>query len=257
MGLSMPPPLPSAQAGAPMSLGARLMNVFTGPGEVFEQIKKGPPSNANWLLPGLLLCLVGMISTWVVFSQEAVVRPLRDKQERAIRKRLEKVPQEHRQTVLKTAEKFTGPAVMKVVGSVGAVVRGFGWLFLMATVVWLLGTHRFKGSFTFLQAVEVCGLAAMISVLGSVITMLLVLIMGNSLASPGPALLVWELDASNPLHVVLSALNVTTLWYLGVLAIGLGKLSGVSLPKAAGWLFAVWALFGITLALMTAVAQRL
>jgi hypothetical protein len=56
-----------------MSLGARLTNVFIGPWEVFEEVKQGPPSLANWLVPALLLCLVGVVSAFVIFSYMGLV----------------------------------------------------------------------------------------------------------------------------------------------------------------------------------------
>src|SRR5439155_58781 len=66
-------------------------------------------------------------------------------------------------------------------------------------------------------------LAGMINVLGGIISMLLAVVMGNALATPGPALLISELNASNLVHLLLSALNVMTFWYIGVLAVGLVK----------------------------------
>jgi hypothetical protein len=57
--------------------------------------------------------------------------------------------------------------------------------------------------------------------------------------------------------MVLGAINVMTLWYLGVLAIGLGKLSRRSALVPALSLYGIWVLFQmavITLALFT---QRL
>src|ERR1051325_384705 len=178
---SIPPPIASAQDGLRMSLGARLTNVFTGPGEVFEQSIKGPPSTANWLLPTLLLCLIGVASTFVIFSQEAVMQPIREKQAQALEKRLEKMPKEQREQARAAIEKWSDPALTKYFAAIFAVARSFGWLSFAALVLWLVGVHALKGSFRFMQAVDVCGLAAMISVLGAIITTLLVVVMGNTL----------------------------------------------------------------------------
>ena len=238
----MPPSLPDVQTGPRMSLGTRLMNVFTGPGEVFDEVKKGPPSNANWLVPVLLICLVGIVATFVIFSQDSILQQIREQQDRAIEKKLEKLPKEQREQAREIAEKWTSPALMKLFGSGGTIARAFGSLFLIALVLWLLGTRLFKGSFGYMQAVEVCGLAGMISVLGGIIRMLLVVVTGSMLATPGPALLIRDLNPSSLTHLLLSALNVATIWYAAVLAIGLAKLSGARLARAAGWVFALWAL---------------
>src|SRR5580765_3525426 len=105
----LPPPLPSLPGGPRMSLGARLMNVFAGPGDVFEEVVKGPPAVANWLVPALLLCLVGIVSTFVIFSQDSIIQQVREQQERVMQKKLEKLPQAQREQILEAVEKWSGP----------------------------------------------------------------------------------------------------------------------------------------------------
>ena len=61
--------------------------------------------------------------------------------------------------------------------------------------------------------------------------------------SPGPALLIHDHDPANKTHLLLSSLNVMTLWYIAVVAIGLARLSSVSFAKAGSWMFGVWVLF--------------
>src|SRR5438552_11422580 len=91
---SIPPPMPILPNGARMSLAARLTNVFSGPGEVFEAIAKGPPSTGNWLAPALLSCVLGIVSTMVIFSQDNVVQQIRDQQAQVLERKLEKLPKE-------------------------------------------------------------------------------------------------------------------------------------------------------------------
>jgi len=224
-----------------MSLGARLTNVFTGPGEVFDEVKSSPPSTENWLVPAILSCVVGIVSVVVVFSQEAILRQIHEQKELAMEKSLAKMPKEQREKALKMAEMMSGPTVMKALGSIKSILVGFSWPFFMGLVLWGSGAWLFKGTFTYMQAVEVCGLAAMISVLGVIIWTLLAVVMGNPMVTPGPVLLISEPNGSNLLHLALSVLNVMTLWYIAVLAVGLAKLSGTSFAKAALWLFSLWA----------------
>ena len=61
-----------------MSLTARLFNVFADPGEVFEEVKNGKPSAANWMVPALVFALAGVISVVVIFSQPAIVQQIHD-----------------------------------------------------------------------------------------------------------------------------------------------------------------------------------
>ena len=110
-------------------------------------------------------------------------------------------------------------------------------------LVWLVGTKAFKVQFPFMKAIEVAGLANMINVLGAVVKSLLILVTGNAFATPSLALLVKEFDPQNPVHGALSVVNVMTLWFLSVVAIGLARLSSASFGKAAAWVFGIWAFY--------------
>ena len=105
MNESMPPPPPDLQTGPRMSLGGRLTNVFAAPAEVFDEVKKSTPSNANWLVPALLLCLVGIVATFVIFSQDSILQQIREQQDRAMEKKLEKVPKEQREQIREIVDK--------------------------------------------------------------------------------------------------------------------------------------------------------
>jgi mannitol-specific phosphotransferase system IIBC component len=252
------PPVVSSQPSATrMSLGARLMNIFTGPGEVFEQVKRGPASPANWLVPSLLSCVAGVVAAVVVLSQEPIMHQIREQQENTLRRSTARLPKEQQEKAIELAEKIFNPTVLKILRAGGAVAGTFSWLLLMALGLWVLGTRVFKGTFRYMQALEVCGLAGMISVLGIIVSMLLAVIMGNLLATPGPALLVKDLDATNPAHLILSSFHLANFWYLGVLAIGLARLSGASVLRSGIWLFSFWMLATVALVFLTTAAQRL
>ncbi len=218
-----------------------MMNVFVAPGDVFAEIKAGCSSTANWLVPVLLSIIVGIASVCVTLSQDNVLYQIRTQQEKVLQKKLQNMPQQQREETIAMAQKFTTPTLMKLFGSLGAVTGSFAWLFIIALVVWGLGRCVFKGEFAYMQAVEVCGLAGLIGALGGIVTMLLIVIMGNVAMNPGPILLVQEVDATNKTHQMLAVVNVMTLWYVGVLAVGLARLSGASFLKAALCLFSLWA----------------
>ena len=43
-----------------MNLGARLLNIYAIPGDVFDEVMAAPPKLANWLVPTLLTCLAAL-----------------------------------------------------------------------------------------------------------------------------------------------------------------------------------------------------
>jgi hypothetical protein len=225
------------------SLVSRLFNVFATPGDVFEEVKNSKPSLGNWLVPVILASLVGIISVWVMFSLPTIQQQVRNTQEKKfdeIARKQNMSPQQTEQ-FKEQMERFSGVTILKIGGTFGAVAGSFFWLFALALGIWLLGAKIFKGQFAYMQAVEVAGLGMMIGVLGGIVGLLLVVVKGSLFVSCGPALLISEFDPQNKVHLALGALNLFTFWNLGVISVGVSKLSGVSTTKAALWLFGVWA----------------
>ncbi|HWH70745.1 MAG TPA: YIP1 family protein [Candidatus Sulfotelmatobacter sp.] len=249
------PLLPDAAEGssAPSSMGARLLNLFVTPGQVYTEVRQSPPSHGNWLWPAILAGLAGAIFAWVVFSQPAVLQQIREAREKA----LNNVPEQQRQQMLQMAETFSSPMILKSTGAIQSVFGGFARPALAALVLWFLGTVLFKADFNYLKALEVAGLASMIIALGKIVAMLLVVITGNAAATLSPALLVGPIDTKNLLHLFLAVLNVFTLWYLAVLSIGLAKLSGISVLKPALCIFGLWGIVQVGFVSFSWAAQRM
>src|SRR4051812_13913953 len=86
------PPIPETTPAAPvpaMPLVSRLLNIFADPGEVFERVKSGPASAANWLVPALISTVVGIISAIVIFSQPGITQKMHEQQVQEIEKRVQ------------------------------------------------------------------------------------------------------------------------------------------------------------------------
>jgi hypothetical protein len=233
--LTQPPP--AAPKPPAMSLGARLLNVFATPGEVFEDVKGAPVSVANWLLPALLFMLIGILSSAIIFSQPAIKQKLREEQGKAMDKMVQagKMTREQADQALDVIGKFAKPIAIVSMPFV-SFVRMFWW----ALVLWLLGRWFLKIRFKFLKALEVAGLATMIVVLGSVVTLLLTVNLGRLFATPSLGMLTTDFDATNKIHLMMGAANVFYIWSVCVMAVGLARLAGVPFLRAAWVVFAYW-----------------
>src|SRR4030095_8556910 len=132
------------------------------------------------------------------------------------------------------------PMLMKLFGSVSVVFYVFVWLFFLALLLWGVGRGLFKLRTPYTRMLELCGLSGMISILGGVVNTLLIVSLGTLSVSPGPALLIRNYDPSNKLHLLASSCNLMTLWYVGVLAVGLARLSNVPAWKTFSLLFGLW-----------------
>jgi hypothetical protein len=227
------------------SLASRLMNIFVAPGEVFDEVKAGPPKAVNWVVPLLLAMIVGVVYTFVVFSQPGIMQKMKDANDKKFQQMVGqgKLTRKQADEMQAKVEQFMTPLFFKITGSFAAVFINAALLFLTSAILWLLGRFLFKSEMTYAQSLQANGLATMINVLGGIIAMLLAVIYGNLSITPGPVLLVGHFDAANKLHLVLSALNIFSLWYVAVLAVALTRLSRASFLKAVLWLYGIWIFF--------------
>ncbi len=221
-----------------------MLNIIAAPSDVFDEVKATVPSTANWLVPALLLIAVSWVGAWLIFSQEALRRQVSEYSEKAIEKQIEKshMPKERADQARQMGEKMAG--ISTTVGGVaGPIVVAFATPFLWGLFLWLVGAKVLKGNFPYMKAVEVVGLANTIGVLEAIVKTLLILALGNVFASPSLALLVKDFDPQNPTHALIAAVNVMTFWVLAVRSVGLARLSGVSVVKAALWVFGIGAAY--------------
>jgi hypothetical protein len=228
-------PEPPADVPKPAtSLIARLFNVFTDPGEVFEEVKNSKPSTANWLAPTFIYALVGAVSAMVIFSQPAIVQEIHNQQTSKMDEQVKagKLSQAQADQALAMMDKFAGPTMLKIFGGIGAIVGSFIHIFWWAFILWLMALLVLKKKIPFLKTMEVAGLATMILVLGTVATVLLTVITGKLGITLSPALLISDYNMKNKAHLLLAALNVFSLWQIGVCACGLSRLTGTPFTKA-------------------------
>jgi hypothetical protein len=236
-----PEPQPEAPQPPTMSLGGRLLNVFATPGDVFQEVKAAKVSAANWVVPALILIVVSWVASLVIFSQPAINHQLSEITEQAIQKQVErsKMSEQQAEQARAMGEKWAGISA-KIGAALVPVFAGFVTPFFWGLIVWGVGAGLLKANFPYMKAVEIVGLANMVSVLDVIVKTLLIVGLGNLYASTSLVLLVKEFDPQNTVHSLLALVNVMTFWLLAVRGIGLARLSGVSIAKAIAWVFGVW-----------------
>jgi hypothetical protein len=227
-----PEPLPESQPQP--ALTVRLANVFAAPGEVFDALRGQPAAVPNWLIPALLAAIVGMISVWVMFSQPAILQQMEELQSQRYEQLVAdgKMTQEQADQIQQRMGDFQR-TIGRIAGTVGALVATFAWLFILAAVFFLMLRWGFRAPVPFMKVVEVVGLSQMIGVLGGLVTTLLMVITGSMFTNLGPTLLISDFSSDNKMHLLASSLNLFTLWWLGVLALGLARVSNRSFATVA------------------------
>jgi len=236
---------PAASPPPAMSLAARLLNVFAIPGEVFEVVRTSRVSVANWLVPALLSAAVGVFSVLVVVSQPALHEKLRgqlDQQAKVVQQQVKdgKLEQAEADRAMALVRALAKPATLRALGGTAAAVFSVMRVFWWALILWLLGRVFLKAHVDYLKALEVAGLGLMISVLGGVVTLLLMLNLPKLFATTDLALAVSDFDPSRKSYLLLGAANLFSLWLVGVLSVGLARLVRVPFMRAAWLVFAAW-----------------
>jgi hypothetical protein len=240
------PPVPEPQAVVPQTpattLAAKLFNVIAAPGDVFAEIRVVPARAVTWLVPVLLFAVVGVITVCTLFAQPAIRQIIHDQQVKALDQQVQqgKMTQAQEDQALQVMDKFMGPTMLSVFGSVGAVLNSFISVFWWALVLWLFGRWFFKARFHYLKAVEIASLASVIIVLGMVISTLLAVILGRLYVGPSLSMFITDFDPKNRVHLLMGAVNIVYFWHTAVLGIGLARLSGGSTAKAVMVVFMYW-----------------
>ena len=239
MAESNPPPLPQfgPEGQARMSLPARLLNVFAVPGQVFTDVRNAPVAVSNWLVPTMLAALVGLASVLTILSEPTVQKQFLAKQKQVIDDGVKSGRLTARDK--ETADRFMGPAVLKIFAGAGAVVGTFLSVFWWGFILWLLARKMLRVQVAFAKALEVAGLAMMINVLGGIVAMLLIINLKKIGATPSLALVVKDFDVTRKGHAFAAAANVFAFWVVGVRSVALAKLTDAPFLRTA-WLVATF-----------------
>jgi hypothetical protein len=229
-----------------MSLAARLLNVFAIPGEVFEVVKASRISVGNWLLPMCLSALVGALTVIVNVSQPAVQKQMRERFEHQAKAALGQlvkagnVKQADADRVLAQTRGVMASPTLRTFLVVWAPVFGAARVFWWGLVLWLLGRLFLKVRLNYFKTLEVAGLALMIGVLGSVVTLLLMVNLPRVFAAPNLTLAVSHFDPLGESPLLLGVISVFSFWLILVLSIGLAKLARVPFLRAAWFVIGYW-----------------
>jgi hypothetical protein len=239
---------PHAEEVKPMPLSDRLVGVFASPSELYDNVRETPPTGSNWLVPTLILVVVGVIMAYLIVSNptlsDQMKRMASEQMEKGLAKQLAagKITQEQANQA-RDQMSGMGETSTMIFTYVTAVVGPFFSLFLGSLVFWLLGKGVMKATAPYMKVVEVVGLTFFIATIESVVTTILAIGTNTIFASPSLALLISDFSIENKMHLLAASINVFTFWTLGVTSIGLARLFQKDLPKVLVLVFALWILW--------------
>ena len=244
---------PSAAAQVPItSLMTRATNVLASPNELFTELRDAPVQTTSWLIPFIILILLGIVSTYSVYTNTTLRQQVYDMQEQGYRKAIAdgKMTQEQADQMTERMEN-SGPVMFMIFGSGFQIIAMSAMLFLGTLVYWLAAKIIMKFPGPYSKVLELFGVALWIGILGTVITLILINLLNSLVATPGAGLLlIGSFDPTNKAHKLIAALNVFTLWQTGIIGYGLSKICGKPTGQGLGISYGLWAVWTIISALV-------
>ncbi len=225
-----------------MSITDKFVGILSSPGEVYQSIVGAEPKKVNWGMPLLLTIIIGIIFTFVVFSQPPIQDQMAEGQLKALQKRVAdgKMTQEQMDAAIERNPVKAGSPMFLVFGAVGVALAGTFSLFAYSGVYFAAGKLFYKSPVTYSKVIEVVGLSFFVSAVASLMTMVIVVAMGSIYASLSPTLLISDFDPMNKTHKLLAALNVFEFWSMFVISVGLSKVWNTALGKSIGVVGGIW-----------------
>ncbi len=237
------------------SLGTVVANVFAAPSEAFQGLNSAPPKVTTWILPMVLMALLGILFVYLIFTNETIKAQIFDMQAQQFDKAVaeERMTQQQADQVRREMGQ-SGMGLFMVFGSLPILIFTAAYFFVGALFLWLSAKILWKSPVKYGKFLEVYGIATWIGVLGTVITMGTVLGMNSMFATPSLGLLF--ADSYNPLdtmHKFASAINIFSVWQALVTGIGISVLAGK--PTGNGIvialvLWAIWVGIGVPLGIL-------
>jgi len=233
-----PTPTPEVQP-APLSQGARLINVFIAPSKTFTDLKR----SAAWWAPFLISLLVSLLFVYVG-DQKVGFRKIFENQLRAQPKQadqLERLPADEREKAMQQRTAFTKGI------SYGFSVLILIWWAIVAGVLLLTLKFGFSADVkykTLFALVIYAGLPGLLKVLLAIVS-LLAGVAGDSFTFQNPVATnpgYFVDPAANPvLYGFLSSFDVFAIWVMILGAIGITCITKVKKGAAFGIVFGWWA----------------
>jgi len=234
-----------------LSKGDAMAGVFTAPGETFETIAATPKKN-YWIIPILITIVVGIISTFLFMQDAELVSSTMEKQKTKMAEQFEKNVKEGKMTqedADKAMESMNPSGTFfKLIGYGGSVIGPFIILFILS-LLYLIMLKIFKAEFEFVNVLNVVGLAMLITAVGSLISIVISVLKGE-MSSVGLGLVLSQDTVGEKVHTLLTKLDVFSIWFYVVVAIGLSKIAKVDMIRSSSIVFGLFLLYAIATSLI-------
>ncbi len=210
-----------------LSLFQRIMKLFTDPVEVMNDISLKPKILVPILLILIIFTLMNVLK--IDFLKELMLEQF-------------KVQMEGNPNVSQLSESIIMNYVYfaLIMASIGPLLAIFSKGLISHGIVQL-----FEGKGKIKTSISVVAFSYFIVVFGEVVRTIITLLTKNYMVMTSPAAIMSNEKMGTPLYILLSSLDVFTIWYLIVSIIGISIVHKISKGKAAVAVFAPWILLTV------------
>ena len=210
-----------------LSLFQRIMKLFTDPVEVMNDISLKPKILVPILLILIIFTLMNVLK--IDFLKELMLEQF-------------KVQMEGNPNVSQLSESIIMNYVYfaLIMASIGPLLAIFSKGLISHGIVQL-----FEGKGKIKTSISVVAFSYFIVVFGEVVRTIITLLTKNYMVMTSPAAIMSNEKMGTPLYILLSSLDVFTIWYLIVSMIGISIVHKISKGKAAVAVFAPWILLTV------------
>jgi len=228
--------------GPGLSEWQRVSNTFSAPSKTFEDIKRG---NRSWWLPFVIMILIGyglfaaitLKVTWPQVAENAI------RADAKAQDRMDKMPAEQRAGAMKATQYFIEGIFIASPVLVLAIV-GLGSLVLWGTINFGFGGKAGYGS-----VFAVWMFAGLPGIIKSLLGAIVIYAGGtpesfnlNNFAPTSVGAFLNPLETNAALYKLATALDVTTIWSMVLMGIGLAIVAGVKRSSGYVAVFGWWAI---------------
>ena len=231
------------------SFMTRGANVFSSPSELYDEITAAPVQRSSWLIPYILSVVVSAVFVFSLYSNPELRNQMAEPGRQAIQERVAngKMTQDEAER----AEQIMDSPLFLYTGIGGAAVMATVFIFGIPLLLWLIVQLVLKTQTTYQKMLEVYGISALISIVGSIVSMLMMNALNSMRAIPGPSILIMNsYDYHNLAHKFLSSLNIFTAWQMVVLGFGVSKIAKRTVGAGIGIMVGAWILIVIVTTLV-------
>lgn len=221
-----------------------MSGTLTSPSETFETIAHTPLKN-YFIIPVIISVILGLVSSFLFMSDKELVGKTMDKQKEKMMEKFEQNIKDGKMTredADKAMESMNPEGMFfKLIAFGGAVLLPFLTLLILSTI-YLIILKLMKANFEFKNILNVVGLAMIISAVGGLLSIIISVLKGD-LTTIGPGLFLNESSTGEKLYSLLLKIDLFTIWFYAVIAVGLSRISRTDILKTAPFVFGLWIIY--------------